>query len=426
MKRVLAAVALTLLGALALAAPASAGARWSKARTLGRGELLGIDSAPGGNTVALLSTRKGVSIAVARPGSRFDTPIAVPGSRASESLAMATNARGDTVVVWTESRFVEEDPEGGECCDFVVAATRHGGGRFTSPQRLTNPSDGYGDEPIEPPAVAIGPGGRTVVAWPESCEPFATITRAGRPFPAKRRVAPFDEGICDLNVSSQDPAPAVTAEGAVLFTYALGELGEPRELRSMRVSPSGKRASRVLARRGPKDFNNTIVLTSRKGERLALWETDSGLMTGFASLRTESLRANRIGSVELELVAGAPSGAALIAVDGFRSGISLLARLPGGPFGRRSDVPRGLSRVSLHGGISDRGAVALAGRSLDGRRVRVAAGPSVRSLPIRGAYSCQSRSCGDPVVTIADQAGALAAWQDGSRIRFGRTRSTPR
>jgi hypothetical protein len=334
--------------ALALAAPASAGASWGPRQTLDtKGTAFAEDVALAGNArgdaVAAWEGRHGIAVAFARRGKAFRHFRYAPHSGAGSAPQVAIDDQGNALVLW--SYFDNTDPGDPEsrdegCCMGVQLTVRNARtGRFRPRQNLTPIGHDVGTS-----AVAIR-GGKIGVAWSQDFGSgiFARFARRGHRL--GRRVQ-LKRGDSPVGLALLKSGPAVTYVGIGNGRARLREfrVRHGRAVRDRNVSPFFSESA---------DFD---VATNARGQQVAAWVSSDGTRgvpvhagVRAAGGRFRMRRVSRRAPAFEPSVAIAPSGAALLAWRTYQGEIFTAGRRAG----KRFALARKFGKTVRNGDISE-------------------------------------------------------------------------
>jgi hypothetical protein len=261
----------------------------------------------------------------------------------------------------------------------LIAVRRAADGTLSEPQRLAEPgSDSFTDEGSATPVLAVGPGGRAVLAWVRLSRDRRTTTlevaiaAPGEPFGPPQQLARYVRHLEDGNgggdVGLRAPAIAVNVRGQAVLTYMVGgtTIGDHFRPESSDVMTA------AAATDGP--FGPPQLLsagTGVRGAKITLDPMGGGVMTwysvkppcnsdgecsGSALYGASALSDGRFGAVRRLLktapyndtVAGDRSGDSLVAYQRTNSfqarrcaGPEGVLRAPGKGFGRAARIAPG-------------------------------------------------------------------------------------
>lgn len=251
----------------------------------------------------------------------------------------------------------------------LVAVRRSADGTLSAPQRLAEPGTGsLSDEGGGLPVLAMGPGGRAVLAWVRLSRDRRTtalevaMAEPGQPFGAVQQVAQFDAGPSDElgggQVGLRAPALAVNARGQAALTYMVGgtTIGDHFRPESSNVMTAAAPAGGTF---GPPQLLSAG--TGVRPAKIALDPVGGGVITWYSVTppcnsdgecagsnlyAASALADGRFGAVR-RLLKTAPYADALA---GDRSGDSLVAYARTTSFqARRCAGPQGTLRRQGHG-----------------------------------------------------------------------------
>ena len=208
---------------------------------------------------AALGHSRGIEAALRPGGGAFAEPQVISGDENAWHPRVALDARGDAIVTW-------EDYRARGCA--VMAAFRPALGAWSAPTRLSGVDDSCGGDD----RVAVGEGGRAIVAWQAGGRSMAYIEAATHTDSGKwspRRVlakAPFIPALFPPQVAVDTrgdagvvwPEPILDIGGEALW----GTFQRP-----------GQRWQRPRRIPGSREGPAAIAIDSR-GDALVLWETN--------------------------------------------------------------------------------------------------------------------------------------------------------
>lgn len=271
-----------------------------------------IDAA--GNAIVVWERVRGeggiIEAALRARGGRFAPPVKLSRGAESFAPALATNARGETVVAW-----YARASDGANLA--VLASIRSPGGAFGEPADLSGP-----EAVIYGPSVSIGDAGDALVAW-STVDPDvvdAAVRAPGGPF------VPF--GISPRGQNGFDPTVAVNAAGAMAAVWTTGK-GLDGVAGALRPTAGGAFAVGGLAT----GFPGPDVAIDGSGRAIVVWSRGPG--------PRRSVVAAGSGDLGVLLRAGLPS------VRAFGLTRARLRAARAGPSFGASAAPRTVASVTL-------------------------------------------------------------------------------
>jgi hypothetical protein len=298
----------------------------------------------------------------------------------------------------------------------LVASRGAASGRFGPPRQVS-----IAGQPVNEPALAVGPGGTAAAIWSDDDYVHASIAPPGGQFGVPENASRYEYSFYSaIGFDAHDLPTAV---------WSAGDERDSAALRFARRSPRGGfRAPRTLAT-GPPDFVGFPFFgwhaVAVAGERpLAAWESEAdsgntqiGAYSGGVPqlLTTETPQAN---GVYLPVLAASQNGMALAAwthTRGQSRSVEVSIRPPGGAFGPVTQVSdSGETAGSPAVAIDDQGRGVVAWNSGQGvRAVTLQAGSGFEpartlSLPDEVRY---------PTAAVDRRGHAVVAWETASVTR---------